>query len=118
MMRHLLRAAAHPRNITKNPRRGRMRAELHDKVVVITGASSGIGRATALDFARAGASLALAARRERLLKEVAKECERLGAEAIALDIDTSKETDVRRLAEKARQAFGGFHIWVNNAAVS
>src|SRR4051812_20035696 len=53
--------------------------QLHDSVVVITGASSGIGRATASKYARAGANLVLAARRKNVLKEVAEECERHGS---------------------------------------
>ncbi len=73
-----------------------MARRLEDKVVVITGASGGIGRATALEFARLGASVVLAARREDALRRAAKECERLGGRAIAVRADTADEAQVDR----------------------
>ena len=75
--------------------------KLQDRVVVITGASSGIGRATALKYAREGANLVLAARRKQVLKEVAEECERHGSEAIVVETDVSNENEVENLAKKA-----------------
>lgn len=89
-----------------------------DKVVVITGASSGIGRATALEFARLGYSLVLAARRESALQALEQECIRLGGRAIAFPIDVTYEFDVYRMVEKAIMEFGKIDIWINNAAVS
>jgi short-subunit dehydrogenase len=86
--------------------------------VVITGASSGIGRATAREFARRGASLVLAARRERALDEVVRECEELGGRAIAAPIDVSVADQVESLAQTAERVWGGFDTWVNNAAVT
>lgn len=86
-------------------------------IAVITGASSGIGRATALEFARKGYDLVLAARFGAGLEEVAEECTRLGGQAIAVPTDVAKEEEINALAARARDTFGGFDVWVNNAAV-
>jgi short-subunit dehydrogenase len=83
--------------------------------VVVTGASSGIGRATALAFARRGARLSLAARRGHVLQDVAKACERIGGEAIAVPTDVTDAAAVAVLAQTAERAFGGIDIWINNA---
>ena len=88
-----------------------------DEVVVITGASSGIGRATARAFAERGSALVLAARAEERLGEVEAECAGLGARVIAVEADVSRNEDVERLAQRAVDAFGGFNVWVNNAGV-
>jgi short-subunit dehydrogenase len=89
-----------------------------NRVVVITGASSGIGRATALRFAKAGASLVLASRREHALTELAQECERVGAQgAIAVPTDTADAESVKAVADAAVERFGRIDVWVNNAAV-
>lgn len=88
------------------------------KVVVITGASSGIGRATALEFARREYCLVLGARRENALYALAEECKRLGGKALVFPLDVTYENDVYALAEKAKQEFGKIDVWVNNAAVS
>jgi short-subunit dehydrogenase len=91
---------------------------INEQVVVITGASSGIGRETALEFGRRRASVVLAARNETALNEVAKEIEALGGQALPVITDVAVWEDVQRLAEQAVDRFGRIDTWVNNAAVS
>jgi short-subunit dehydrogenase len=86
-----------------------------NKVVVIVGASSGIGRATALAFARKGASLVLAARRENLLAQLAAECEQLGARAGFLRVDVTEADALQNLAAYALDIYGQIDVWINNA---
>ncbi|MCU1634588.1 MAG: hypothetical protein JWM61_3240 [Micrococcaceae bacterium] len=85
--------------------------------VVITGASSGIGRATARLFAKDGAQLVLAGRDEGTLEAVAAECRGRGATAISVRTDVSSEADVDRLAEAAIERFGRIDVWVGNASL-
>ncbi|HET8774064.1 MAG TPA: SDR family NAD(P)-dependent oxidoreductase [Thermoanaerobaculia bacterium] len=85
--------------------------ELRDKNVIITGASSGIGRATAVEMARRGAHLVLAARRADRLEEVAAECRALGVRAVAVPTDVTKAGDCRRMIDAA----GEVDVLVNNA---
>jgi uncharacterized protein len=85
--------------------------DLKDKTVVITGASSGIGRATALEMARRGANVVLGARRADRLEAVAVECRTLGVRAITVPTDVTKVEDCRRLIEAA----GSVDVLVNNA---
>ena len=91
---------------------------LKNAVVVLTGASSGIGRATALAFAREGADLILAARHQAALDEVVAECEKLGARAAAVPTDVSDAEAVQRLASTAVTRYSGrIDIWINNAGI-
>ena len=90
---------------------------MNDKVVVITGASSGFGRGAAVELAREGARLVLAARREELIDEVAASCRNEGAAAIACATDVSVREDVERLAQTALDRFGRIDVWVNDAGV-
>ncbi|WP_213451445.1 SDR family oxidoreductase [Rhizomonospora bruguierae] len=91
--------------------------KLARSVVVITGASSGIGAATALDLARRGTMLALAGRAEAPLRTVATRCSDLGGPAIAVRTDVTDPVQQERLAARALDRFGRIDAWVNNAAV-
>jgi len=88
-----------------------------NRVVVITGASSGFGRGAALRFAKAGDNVVIAARRESLLEDVAKQCRKAGVEALAVEADVSQAADIQNLAEQALDKFGRIDVWVNNAGV-
>lgn len=91
---------------------------LKDKLVVITGASSGIGRAAAHAFACEGARLVLAARDEEALNEVVEECNARGASALAVSTDVTRSEHMRALAEQAASfGEGRIDIWINNAGV-
>ncbi len=90
---------------------------LQGKVIVITGASSGVGRATALAMAQRGASLVLAARREYVLDEVAEECKVLGGKALVVPTDVTDGDAVKILAAAADEWGGKIDVWLNNAGV-
>lgn len=102
---------------TAGGRRPRLRP-LDAQVVVITGASSGIGRATALRAADAGARLVLAARDRVGLDETAQLVEAAGGRAAVVAGDVTDPDDVEAFARTAERAFGGFDTWVNNAGVT
>jgi len=92
--------------------------KLEDQVIVITGASSGIGLVTARMAAEAGARLVLAARSEDALRELAAEINNAGGQAAYVVADVSREQDVRGIAQAALDRFGGFDTWINDAGVS
>jgi NAD(P)-dependent dehydrogenase (short-subunit alcohol dehydrogenase family) len=94
-----------------------MANRLNDKVVVITGASSGIGKATALELARAGARLALGARRQPELEDTVAACRKAGAEVVSVPLDVADEAQVQTLASMALKAFGRIDVWFNNAGI-
>lgn len=91
---------------------------LSEQVMVITGASSGIGLTTARMAAQKGARLVLAARGEDALRALQEEIQRAGGHAVYVVTDVTREQDVNRLAERAIQEFGGFDTWVNDAGIS
>jgi NAD(P)-dependent dehydrogenase (short-subunit alcohol dehydrogenase family) len=86
--------------------------------VVVTGASSGIGRATALEFAQCGARLVLAARRERALRDVAAQCESAGTTAVPVVTDVTRQDDLERLVRDSLEVSGRIDVWVNNAGTT
>ena len=86
-----------------------------DKVVIVTGASSGIGKALAQVFSSAGAKVVLAARNEEKLKAVA---ETLPNENLVVPTDVSKEADCKNLVEQTIQRFGKIDVLINNAGIS
>ncbi len=88
---------------------------LKDKVVVITGASSGIGRAAALEFIRKGARVVLAARRLDILQALCRELSPSGDQCLAVQTDVTLEADVEQLFHAAEEHFGQVDILVNNA---
>jgi short-subunit dehydrogenase len=91
---------------------------LREQVLVITGASSGIGLTTARLAAQRGARLVLAARSELALRRLEDEINTAGGEALAVIADVGKEEDVRHIADAAMTRFGGFDTWINDASVS
>lgn len=91
---------------------------IKDCIVVITGASSGIGRATALELAHRGATLVLSARREEARDELVRECIEQGIQALAAPADVTDEAAVKVIARKAKEKFGKLDVWINDAAVS
>jgi short-subunit dehydrogenase len=93
-------------------------ASLDQQVIVITGASSGIGLVTARMAAKRGAKVVLAARNDGALEELAAEIRAAGGEAIAVGADVGDPSEVARIADRALEHFGRFDTWVNNAGVS
>jgi NAD(P)-dependent dehydrogenase (short-subunit alcohol dehydrogenase family) len=92
--------------------------KLDEQVLVMTGASSGIGLATARAAARRGARLVLASRNEEALRQIADEINASGGEAVYVVADVGEAEDVRRVGEEAVRRFGRIDTWVNNAGVS
>lgn len=89
-------------------------SRLKNKIALITGAGTGIGRAIALAFAREGAQLALVGRREEPLESVARET---GGSALVLAADVSKQGDIDRTLAEAATRLGGLNVLVNNAGI-
>lgn len=91
-------------------------ASLQGRSVLVTGASSGIGRAIALAVARAGADVAITYRmHEAAARDVGAEIEAMGRRTVVLALDLRDETSIRAIGPAARQALGRLDVWINNA---
>ncbi|HSF09517.1 MAG TPA: SDR family oxidoreductase [Nitrospirales bacterium] len=95
-----------------------MKKDQRPEVVVVTGASAGIGRATVRAFARRGGSLGLLARGQEGLEGARREVEKLGGHAVVVPTDVADPEQVERAAVTVEKAFGPIDIWINNAMVS
>lgn len=95
-----------------------MTRRIEDQVAVITGASSGVGRETALELARRGCSLVLAARAKTALDDVGREVERIGGQALPVVTDVADWAQVQQLGDQAMERFGRIDTWINVAAIS
>jgi NAD(P)-dependent dehydrogenase (short-subunit alcohol dehydrogenase family) len=93
-------------------------AAAQHRVVVVTDASSGLGRAIAMEFARQGCALVLAARRDDSLEDPARLCLAAGGSALAVAADVTVEADVAALAFAALDRWGRIDVWINNAGVT
>ena len=91
---------------------------MKNKIVLITGASSGIGRALAFAFGRGGASIVICARNDSALQAVSQELQQAGITVLALTADVSVEEDVKQLIEQTIAHFGRLDILINNAGIS
>lgn len=91
---------------------------ISDQVVILTGASSGIGLATARLLARQGARVVLAARNIDALEAIAAEIRQVGGQAIAVGADVARREDLEQVAAWAEAQFGAIDTWINNAAVA
>jgi NAD(P)-dependent dehydrogenase (short-subunit alcohol dehydrogenase family) len=89
--------------------------EFKDKVVVITGASGGVGRATAWEFAKQGAKVVLLARSDEQLQGARKEVEDLGAQTLTISVDVADPDAVEAAADRVERELGPIDVWVNNA---
>jgi NADP-dependent 3-hydroxy acid dehydrogenase YdfG len=95
-----------------------MKNLFRDKVIIVTGASSGIGESIALEFAKYGSKVVLAARSEKKLSEIVKRINNDGLSAIYIKTDVSIEDDCKRLIDKTVDKYGTVDILINNAGLS
>ena len=91
---------------------------LENKVAIITGSSSGIGKAAAIRFAQEGCHVVLAARRENRLEETAEACRAFGVRAVVVPADLTKHDNCTRVVDTAVKEFGKIDILVNNAGIA
>jgi len=91
---------------------------MKDKVVIITGGTSGIGKALAIKIGKNGGKIVITGRRLEALKETQAELENAGISCLALQSDVTKENDTKELVEKTIEHFGKINILINNAGIS
>ena len=111
-------AKAPPKSVAMRSSRFTPGAYFHDRVVLITGASSGIGRDLALAFAKMGAKVAMMARRKSLLDALADEIIAAGGGALPLAADVTRRTEVRDAADRTLAHFGRIDILINSAGIA
>ena len=107
-----------PEREPKSEPKKELRKEIDQKVAIVTGGASGIGRAIALRFARAGARVAVLDVAESAAREVAREIESCGGAAAAVPCDVSRQPDVQQAFESVQQRFGTLDILVNSAGIA
>ncbi|MBP6820412.1 MAG: SDR family oxidoreductase [Acidobacteria bacterium] len=95
-----------------------MKKRFEDKVVIVTGASSGIGKVTAIEFAKAGAKIVIAARRVEESEQVVKQIEDEGGEATFIQTDVARQDSVRNLIERTVEIYGRLDCAFNNAGIA
>src|SRR5258708_3219696 len=88
---------------------------LKEKVILVTGASKGIGKAIAIAFATEGSHVVLNARHQQELEQVTQEIQRRGGNALALAADVTNASEIQHLVQQAIALFGTIHVLVNNA---
>ncbi|XP_049878989.1 3-oxoacyl-[acyl-carrier-protein] reductase FabG-like [Pectinophora gossypiella] len=89
-----------------------------NKVILVTGASSGIGAATAILFAREGANVVMVGRNEAKLKNVSDKCTQVGKKPLVINADVSKDDDAKRIVKETIDKFGKLDVLVNNAGLN
>lgn len=94
------------------------KSKFHEKVVIVTGASSGIGRATAIEFAQKGAKVVLASRNKEALVELMEYINKTGGLAMAFPTDVTQQAECQQLIENTIHTFGKIDILINNAGIS
>ncbi len=95
----------------------RTRVDLSEKTIVVTGASSGIGRGSAIELARAGARVVAVARRGDVLEALVGEIRGIGGQAIPVVADVSSAQDVAAIVAETGESFGRIHVWINNVGI-
>ncbi|MER2997878.1 SDR family oxidoreductase [Pontibacter populi] len=91
---------------------------MKDKVVLITGGTSGIGKACAFAFGKAGAKVAVSGRNQQNLDQTSQELSAAGIENVAINADVSKEADCQRMVQETIDRFGKLDVLINNAGIS